>query len=390
MSVYYISPSTIPTRSANSIHVVNMCEALTQIGYDVVLFVHSEDLNSFICKEVIRDFYGINNKRIEPVSYKSKVIIGSELGIAVYAFFRFINDKLRLNRPQYIISRNLYASVFLGILLRIPVLYETHAPERGFRKMLQKKLLVSSKVQTVVISEALRKLIQNIHEISNKRIHVFHDAARSGRLRMDTLERYKLQQDLLGSVVNLDQYDKVIGYFGHLYEGRGIEIIEGIAYQNPRSAFVVYGGNESEITYFNNRNSNNNMFFMGHISPDKVNDAMAMMDVLLMPYQNSVSIGIDGVDTAQWMSPMKMFEYMSTGRPIISSDLPVLREVLVDGENCLLVNPSNILDWSNALERIVESTELEEKLGANAYNDYKTNYTWSVRSSRMLSLFDSK
>lgn len=43
MKVYYISPSTIPSRAANSIHVINMSEGLTQLGHEVTLFANSEE-----------------------------------------------------------------------------------------------------------------------------------------------------------------------------------------------------------------------------------------------------------------------------------------------------------------------------------------------------------
>jgi len=111
-----------------------------------------------------------------------------------------------------------------------------------------------------------------------------------------------------------------------------------------------------------------------------------MMDVLLMPYQKSVSIGIKGVDTSNWMSPMKLFEYLSAGVPIISSNISVLKEVLIDGENCLLVEPDDVNSWSIALQNIISNAELEEKLGFNAYNLYKDKYTWKHRAKGMLTL----
>jgi glycosyltransferase involved in cell wall biosynthesis len=105
-----------------------------------------------------------------------------------------------------------------------------------------------------------------------------------------------------------------------------------------------------------------------------------------MPYQKSVSVGLAGVDTAQWMSPMKMFEYMSVGVPIISSDLPVLKEVLVHNKNALLVKPNNVDEWSRALQQIDESPELEEKLGQTAYKQYAEKYTWKIRAKGILNL----
>jgi glycosyltransferase involved in cell wall biosynthesis len=389
MSVYYISPSTAPARTANSIHVFNMCEAMDFLGYKVTLFIHSKSFNQEINQNIILDFYGIRpDSGIKVSIYRSRSLKGVELNIAIRSVFRFLWDCSRGNPPHTIVSRNIYAAVMYAFIFRRKVTYEVHSPESGFRKSLQKCLLLSPKVQTVVISKALRKIICDTYGISTKRIHVFPDAAKSGLCLVDKSERSKIQTNHLGAMLNLFSYDKVVGYFGHLYSGRGIDVIEGLASKNPNHIFLVYGGNEEEISYFQKHNLNNNLFFMGYVFPVKVHELMSMMDVLLMPYQTTVSIGIEGVDTSQWMSPMKMFEYMSCGVPIISSNLPVLREVLVDGHNSLLVEPDVIDDWSDALQRISGTTDLEERLGVNAYKDYKEKYTWNIRAKGILELFN--
>ena len=100
-----------------------------------------------------------------------------------------------------------------------------------------------------------------------------------------------------------------------------------------------------------------------------------------MPYQNTVSIGPIGTDTSKWMSPMKMFEYMAAARPIISSDLPVLREVLKDKVNALLVAPDNIEKWVEAACSLRDDSSLKNRLAYNARSDYETKYNWSTRAS---------
>ena len=57
--------------------------------------------------------------------------------------------------------------------------------------------------------------------------------------------------------------NKFIGYFGHLYPGRGIEVIQGLAEKYPQHAFLVYGGNDKEIALFTNYNLFENFFFYG-------------------------------------------------------------------------------------------------------------------------------
>ena len=85
-----------------------------------------------------------------------------------------------------------------------------------------------------------------------------------------------------------------------------------------------------------------------------------------------------------------MFEYMSTGIPIISSDLPVLREVLEDNENCLLVKSDDIKDWSESLRRIIKDKFLADKLQNNAYNQYRRSHTWKKRAENILRLSSYK
>jgi len=386
MKVYYISPSTIPSRAANSIHVVNMCEGLSQLGYEVVLFAHTELLAPATRMQELENTYGIAGSEIELAFYSAKHTRGIECVIALYAFIRFISDLIKNTRPNYIISRNLYGAVFFGLLFRKNVIYETHSPEYGLRKKLQQLLLTSKKIRTVVISDALKTIIADFHGISSTHISVFHDAARSGQLNLSLLERKRLCHQFLFGLGNLDNYQTVVGYFGHLYPGRGIEVIEGLAKLHPDVAFIIYGGNESDIEKYRCKNINSNLYFMGFIHPKKVANAMAMVDILLMPYQDSVSIGVKGSDTSKWMSPMKLFEYLSVGSPIISSDISVLREVLIDNENCLLVKPDDVRAWSHALQRIMLSDCLREKLGSNAYNLYKTKYTWKKRAKNMLTL----
>jgi glycosyltransferase involved in cell wall biosynthesis len=387
MKIFYISPSTLPSRSANSIHVVYMCEALSKLGHEVVFFLHSNSLNSDGCLEIISDVYGVSSKKIKAEIYNSNFARGKELGIAFRAVFCFIKDRIRKEPPEFIISRNLFAAVFLGLILKRLVVYETHTLEKGIRRFFQNLLLSSNKVETVVISAALKNVISGNREKIDQQIHILHDAARDGRSPLESLKRKELQKELLRSTLNLSSYEKIVGYFGHLYSGRGIEVIEELARVNPQHIFFIYGGNEDEIEYFKCKKSCNNFVIMGHLEPNKTFDAMSMMDVLLMPYQQSVSIGLDGVDTAKWMSPMKMFEYMSVGVPIISSDLPVLREVLVNLENCLLVKSNDVKDWSEALRRLSDSKELSEELGTNAYKQYLSEHTWEIRAKRTLAIF---
>ena len=148
--------------------------------------------------------------------------------------------------------------------------------------------------------------------------------------------------------------------------------------------FLVFGGQDEDIYKYKKENKLSNLMFMGHLPSKNVKFVMSIMNVLLMPYQKSVSVSLKFVDTARWMSPIKMFEYMSVGVPIISSNLKVLREVLVDRHNCLLVKPDELNEWLNALNLLRNDKNLAVRLALNAYKDFIENYTWEIRVKKML------
>lgn len=97
-----------------------------------------------------------------------------------------------------------------------------------------------------------------------------------------------------------------------------------------------------------------------------------LSDLTLLPYQPQLS-------TVATMSPIKMFEAMAAGRPIIASDLPTLREVLKHEHSALLVPPTELEAWARAVGRLRDDRELAARLAANARADAQ-NYSWVNRA----------
>src|SRR4029079_715197 len=88
----------------------------------------------------------------------------------------------------------------------------------------------------------------------------------------------------------------------------------------------------------------------------------------------------------EFPSPLKLFEYMASGRPIVASALPSLREVLRDGENALLVEPGNPPAFVAAISRLKDDPALAAQLAAQARRDVE-DFTWVRRAERLEALF---
>ncbi len=151
----------------------------------------------------------------------------------------------------------------------------------------------------------------------------------------------------------------------------------------PNAVFLLFGGYEKDIANRRKANRLTNLHYMGFLPHAEVRDAMMAMDVLLMPYQKKVSIGVSGHDTADWMSPVKMFEYMAAGAPIVASRLPALEEVLNDGVDSLLAAPADSAEWNDCLDRLLSDPDQAEMLARSARAAYQREYNWGTRAVRL-------
>ena len=110
----------------------------------------------------------------------------------------------------------------------------------------------------------------------------------------------------------------------------------------------------------------------------------ACADILLMPYQKKVVLGIEKRNVSMTMSPLKMFEYMGLEVPIISSDLPVLREILKNKYNSILVRSDSKESWSREINNLLLDKNLSAKIAKNAKKQMLKEHTWESRAKKII------
>ena len=377
----YISPSSIPSLAANSVHVLMQADALKSTDYSISLFCRTKYWSGNLT-EVIRERYGIKFKSEEINALFYPFDRGSTLAIAIFAFFKLFWQL----EKKYLISRNLYFSFFWTVLLGRSAIYETHQVERGFGEFMQKLVLINKKTHIVVISEKLKEILEEKYDHILSKCTVLHDAAND--INIEQSNEPSEVGEFVSQYKNENGFSAVVGYFGHLYAGRGLDIILDLAPKNPDSLFVVCGGNPDQVVILKRQRVEPNLLIVGHQPYLDSRQLMGTCDVLLMPYQRTVSIGPTDSDTSKWMSPMKMFEYMVTGKPIISSNLEVLKEILVDSENALLVEPDKSDEWHSALDLLRSDRGLAKRIGDNARRLVLSEHTWTLRAERIVQILE--
>lgn len=362
MKIIYIANSPMPSRSANSIHVMKMCEALTKNGSEVLLLIPME-LKTMFSKIDIFSFYEIypkfKIKRIFTLPGKGMLLF--YLLASVYSIFKKID---------FIYTRQIEAATMASIT-HIKFILEMHSDliDR-LDKFLFKKILNSKYFLKLILISNNLKVRFDKYGFDDKKVKVLPDA---------------VDIDIFSNKKVISNKRIRIGYGGHLFKGRGIEIIEALASSMPDLDFYLWGGTEDLINYWKNRTKNiKNIYFKGFVKSNILAEGLADCNILVMPYQKEVAVFGNKGNTAQWMSPMKMFEYMATGRPIVASDLSALREILKNDYNAILVSCDGIKEWESAIKRLASNPEFAKIVGDNARKDVLKKYTWDKRVREIL------
>lgn len=173
-------------------------------------------------------------------------------------------------------------------------------------------------------------------------------------------------------------------YTGHLYPGRGTHLLIDLARALPHIQFLWVGGRVQDVAEWRARliqEGIGNIQLTGFVANAHLPLYQAAGEVLLMPYERQIA-GSSGGNSADICSPMKLFDYLAAGRVILSSDLPVLHEVLNE-RNAIFCPPEQSEEWVSTLQRIQTDAALCQALARQAKTDAAA-YTWRGRATRAL------
>jgi len=375
MIIACISASRVPSTAANSMQVMKASQAIGQLGHEVHLILpkHTSQPNDID----LVSYYGL--QKPFPIEF-----FPSQPQLNRYDFAWRAVRKARQIKADLTYIWLVQAGIF-SLLAHLPVVFELHGPPEGkfgptlfrlFRKIPGKKRLLP-------ITAALAGQLHDGYgiDINNQQL------VRTAPNGVD-LERYENIPEATAARALLGLPDTLtIGYTGHLYAGRGMNLLMELARCFPRLSFVWVGGREQDIAIWKKRLADENIVnitLTGFVENCQLPFYQAAADILLMPYEKVIA-GSSGGDSTSYASPMKMFEYMASRRAIISSDLPVIREVLNSG-NAMLCPPDDIEVWSQALGSLIYDEEKRQSLAEQAWRDIQ-QYTWLERARKALDGF---
>ncbi|MFA9427879.1 glycosyltransferase family 4 protein [Natronorubrum sp. A-ect3] len=387
MTIYYLSTADLPSKRAHSIQQMKMCDSFVESGEELEFICPSYTLykENHTSWSHISGFYDVKNEfNISKVrSFKPGGSLparifkkGVQSGMINLRLLYYLLSK-EIDNTDVIYSRSFYSTILLSNWFNIlpdsispKIIYEHHNP---YSQKLEKHLCEN--VDGVVfITEKLKNVTKKNTGIDDGKCFVAPDGVDLRPYqRANTRSRNSLRKEL-----DLPLSSKIVAYTGHLYPRKGPQILTRAAVDIDAEVYII-GGYKEDLTRLKSNSPNcDNINYTGFVEPNKVHKYQLASDVLIAPYT-----------TDAWMpSPLKLFEYMAAGKPIVASGIDVIKEVLDHRNNALLVDPEDSSQLANAIQQVLSNEELSKAISKNAKKNVQ-QYSWDNRANNILNFISN-
>jgi len=379
--------------NVEGVHIRSICNALVKLGNDVRL-VSVTSTNDDYEKAPVSNNNSNPNKKPSILKTLAKKLPEPifellEFGYNIYAFFRLwkVIHQYRPNRIYERYSLFLFSTLILSKMYRIPVIYEINDSSqlvrlrplffKRFASWIEKKAFQNAD-GLVFVSKRLREIILNAYPDVKTPNIVSPNASNKNIFFFDENKKQT-------SKANLNLEDKqVCGFIGCFAFWHGVHhFMEKMAprlKQHPNLVLLLIGDGETlprvrEIVA--EHQLEDQVVLTGNVPHGEIINYVRAMDFSVLPSSN------------EYGSPMKMFELMGSGVPLVAADYPPVVEVLEDGQDGWVFPQGNfdrcidlLIDIHNHPEKIQQAAKLAEK-------KIHSHHQWENNASDLSALFDS-
>ena len=387
LHVVYPFNSQLPSPRANSIQVMNTCHALARLGARVHLLARRE--GSADMSRVL-EYYGLQPVDDLDIRFLPTVRFGPD---AIFnlsfqlSMVRALHTLVGKASHRILFTRDMLCAataIRLRWWLRTPVVYEVHAlnhltnalftntapsARRALRLKAREQYVYARSLGLVCISAACREALTGAFDVPCA-MEVIADAS---AVSVPPEAKEMLAAPRLLCI-------------GQFYPWKGVDTAVRAMAELPGVSLDLYGGGyftasadvERLRRVAEDAGAASAVNFMGLVPPGQIGQVLRRGYIGILP-------AADNVMGRHFISPLKLFEYMSCSVPVVASDLPPIREIVVHERNGLLFRAGDASDLAAQVKRLIEDSDLRERITRQACQDAQ-GYTYDRRAERILDL----
>lgn len=383
MTVLYLSDIRFPLERANGIQTMETCHALAARGHDVHMLVRPDT------RVPARDplvFYDLPQSR--RLQIERAPVFGPPPARRLAYLTRAFELVLESRRWDVVLTRDLGAAdVFLRLpaWLRPPIVYESHGYAPVFAET-RSQLVSGARSAGAFKVDRLRRRERRVWRAADGYVATTAVLAAELQRRFGTRPRVltapngvRLDQQRAYAPARREEAP-IVAYAGHFYPWKGADVLVDALALLPGVRGVLIGGqpNESDGVRLQARARDcgltGRVTFTGLVPRCDVPTLLRRASVLVMPTVATPS--------ARYTSPLKLFEYMAAGRPIVASDLSALRGIVEDGRTAFLVAPGDPGALADGVRAVLDDAAAADRMARAAF-EKAADYSWARRAERL-------
>ena len=386
MSKHYIffTRSTLPQPQAHIVHDVNTANAVANLGYSAILVYLNPTNKSSNPLDWLYPFrpqkpsaalvkyYNIQEKLKVlplampfPISDRGGKWTNTSTIVCKYYFPLHIFPKTKI---LHTLDWNL---VKAAIQFGIPVIYER---EHSQKNKYELEIVNSPLFQVAVtVADSVREnMIAN--GMPPEKIIKLHLSFNQSFLIRQPEKAREWREKLLSS-----NRKKLVVYSGGLYKFKGVDLLLEVARQFPQIQFAFAGGNDLRLQTYRQivkEKQIDNVIFLGYLPHEQLPSLLQAADILAHPHCSG--------EAATFTSPLKFFEYLASGTPIVATEIPPLlefKEANIVAAWCEADSPTA---YADALAKTLETHPYKEK-GYTQQIDFARQFSWESRIEKIMS-----
>jgi len=371
--LFLIFHGRFPSEKAASLFAAKSCEAFAKKGVDVILLVPRRfgrfSGSPYDYYKLERNFKIVFLPVVDlfflPFSSKFSFYV-SFLSFSVSSFFYLM---FRLDKNSIVYSNESLPLLFASFLSS-NTFYEMHDfPE----SKLSLFGVFLGRIRWILVHNRWKmERLKDLFNVNHKKLLYEPNAVEIDEFNI------RLTKAEARAKLKILQDKKIVLYTGHLYSWKGVDnLIAAAEFLDKDILIYLVGGTEKDIEKTKKQVSENkNIVVVGNRPHSEIPCWQKSADVLVLPNTAKEKI------SKYYTSPMKLFEYMASGTPIVASDLPSIREILNEN-NAVLVEPDNPAELARGIKKVLGDGAPAEKISKQAFADVQ-NYTWQKRAERIL------